>query len=103
MLQGFTRMCVLLAQKCLPDSFVLVVILTLIVFGVSMPLTHQGPLDMINHWGKGAWSLLGFSMQMALVLVLGQTLASAKILQNLLKKLASIPVVLFMLSLWLHF
>lgn len=40
MLQGFTRMCVLLAQKCLPDSFVLVVILTLIVFGVSMPLTH---------------------------------------------------------------
>ncbi len=91
MLQGFTRMCVLLAQKCLPDSFVLVVILTLIVFGVSMPLTHQGPLDMINHWGKGAWSLLGFSMQMALVLVLGQTLASAKILQNLLKKLASIP------------
>ncbi len=91
LLKKFTHGCVVLASKMLPDSFVLVGILTLIVFVVAMPLTHQTPLDMINHWGNGAWTLLGFSMQMALVLVLGQALASAKIISNMLKNLASIP------------
>ncbi len=90
-LKRFTHGCVVLASKMLPDSFVLVAILTLVVFIVAMPLTQQTPLDMINHWGSGAWSLLGFSMQMALVLVLGQALASARVISNILKNLASTP------------
>lgn len=90
-LRKFTQGCVVLASKCLPDSFVLVVLLSLFVFVLAMPLTSQSPLELINHWGNGAWSLLGFSMQMALVLVLGQALASAKIIKALLSYLASIP------------
>ncbi len=91
LLRKFTDGCAFLASKMLPDSFVLVVILTLIVFGVAMPLTQQSPMEMINHWGNGAWSLLSFSMQVALGLVLGQALASAPMVQNFFKKLASVP------------
>ncbi|MDU9800280.1 TIGR00366 family protein, partial [Helicobacter pylori] len=54
-------------------------------------LTGQDASSVISSWGNGAWTLLGFSMQMALILVLGQALASAKLVQKLLKYLASLP------------
>lgn len=46
--------------------------------------TQQGPLELVWSWGgqgevkDGFWSLLSFAMQMALVLVLGSAMASAK-------------------------
>lgn len=91
LLRRFTQACVFLASKCLPDSFVLVVILSLIVFLLTYFITHQDAISIINHWGNGAWSLLGFSMQMALILVLGQALASAKLISSFLKFLSSLP------------
>lgn len=91
MFKKFTHGSVLLVQRFLPDPYIFALILTFIVFVAAMPLTGQGPLDMVTHWGKGAWSLLGFSMQMALVLVLGRALASAKIVNKTLMSLASIP------------
>ena len=75
----------------LPDSFVLVAILTLFVFLSVWGFTSQEPLQIVQNWGNGAWNLLAFSMQMALVLVLGQALASAKIISSFLQRLADIP------------
>ena len=91
MFKKFTHACVTLVHKYLPDPFLFAIILTLVVFGITMPLTNQGPLEVVSHWGKGAWDLLGFSMQMALVLVLGQALASAPLFHRILVTLASIP------------
>ncbi|MDE7168689.1 MAG: TIGR00366 family protein [Mucispirillum sp.] len=91
MFKKFTHACVALVHKYLPDPFIFAIMLTIIAFIVAMPLTHQGPIDMVAHWGKGAWSLLGFSMQMALVLVLGQALANAPAFKRLLVFLSSIP------------
>lgn len=45
---------------------------------------------MIDHWGSGVWSLLAFSMQMALVLVTGHTLASSRPFKSFLKSMANI-------------
>ncbi|MBR5663441.1 MAG: short-chain fatty acid transporter, partial [Bacteroidales bacterium] len=42
-------------------------------------------------WGSGVWNLLGFSMQMALVLVTGATLAAAPTIKKSINKLASLP------------
>lgn len=78
-------------QKFLPDAFLFAVVLTVIVFVAGMLATHQGPLDMLNHWGKGVWGLLAFSMQMVLVLVTGHVLALAPPFKKLLVKLAGIP------------
>ena len=78
-------------QKFLPDAFLFAVVLTVIVFIASMLATGQGPLAMLNHWGKGVWGLLAFSMQMVLVLVTGHVLALAPPFKKLLVKLAGIP------------
>ena len=78
-------------QKFLPDAFLFAVVLTVIVFVAGMAATGQGPLAMLNHWGKGVWGLLAFSMQMVLVLVTGHVLALAPPFKKLLVQLAGIP------------
>lgn len=88
MFKKLTRGCVKLVQNYLPDPFLFAVILTLIVFVVGMGITAQGPMAMINHWAGGFWNLLAFSMQMALVLVTGHTLASTPIVKKVLNALA---------------
>ncbi|WIF95251.1 TIGR00366 family protein [Caminicella sporogenes] len=89
MFKKFTNGCVTLVQKYLPDPFLFAVILTFIVLILGIFLTGQTPMAMILHWSNGFWKLLAFSMQMALVLVTGHTLANAPIVKKGLKKLAS--------------
>ncbi len=88
MFKKLTKGCVKIVQNYLPDPFLFAVILTLIVFLVGMGVTSQTPMAMVLHWGNGFWSLLGFSMQMALVLVTGHTLASTAIVKKGLSALA---------------
>ncbi len=91
MFKKFTNASVTLVQRYLPDPFIFCIILTIIVFLGAMPATGQGPLDMVKHWGSGAWGLLAFSMQMVLVLVTGSAFATAPIISKGLQKIASIP------------
>lgn len=91
MLNKVSKFFVNIVQRYLPDPFIFCILLTLFVFIVAMPLTGQGPLQMVQHWGNGVWGLLLFSMQMALVLVLGSAMASAPAVKKVLTKLASIP------------
>lgn len=91
MFKKFTNGCVNLVQKYLPDAFLFAVILTIIVFVLGIFLTHQTPLAMIAHWGNGFWTLLAFSMQMALVVVTGFVLADTKPVKKGLDKIAEIP------------
>ena len=84
--------CVNVVNRWLPDPFLFAVILTIVVFVAAMIATGLGPIGMVNAWGAttGFWSLLSFSMQMALVLVLGSAMASAKPVKKLLSKLAGL-------------
>ncbi|PFG04258.1 short-chain fatty acid transporter [Bacillus sp. es.034] len=76
-------------QRYLPDPFLFVVILTLVVFGLGLIFTESSSLEMVQYWGDGFWSLLAFSMQMVLVLVTGYVLASSPIFKRFLGFLAS--------------
>lgn len=91
MFKKFTNGCVNLVSRFLPDPFIFCIILTAVVFIAAMPVTGLGPMAIVQFWGNGVWSLLAFSMQMALVLVLGTAMANAPAVNKLLKKLASIP------------
>ena len=84
--------CVNVVNRWLPDPFLFAVILTIVVFIAAMVATGMGPIAMVGAWGatSGFWSLLSFSMQMALVLVLGSAMASAKPVKKLLSKLAGL-------------
>ncbi len=88
MIKKLTRACVNLVQKYLPDPYLFAVILTFIVFILGMVIAQNTPLQMVLHWGNGFWGLLAFSMQMALVLVTGHTLASSPPFKKLLGAIA---------------
>ena len=87
----FTNGCVKLVQRFLPDAFVFCIILTIVVFIAAMPVAGMNPIEVANAWGSGVWGLLAFSMQMALVLVLGSALANAPAIKKLIVKLAGVP------------
>ena len=92
MFKKFTNGCVRVVNRWLPDPFLFAIILTIVVFVASMIGTQQSPIALVNSWGNssGFWGLLSFSMQMALVLVLGSAMASAKVCKKILGAIASI-------------
>ena len=78
-------------QKYLPEPFIFAIILTFVAIAVAIPVCHQSIAEVVSNWGGGVWNLLGFSMQMALVLVTGATLAAAPTIKKGINKLASLP------------
>lgn len=76
-------------ERYLPDPYVFVAILTLLVFLFGIIFTDSGPLDMAVHWGDGFWGLLSFTMQMVVVLVAGYVLAISPVFRKLLSTLAN--------------
>ena len=78
-------------RKYLPDPFVFAIILTVVAGAAAMLCTGQTPLEVVENWGGGVWSLLAFSMQMALVLVCGSALADAPMIKKGLRKMAAFP------------
>ena len=95
MLKKVSNACVRIMNRWLPDPFLFAIILTIVVFIAACVGTAQNPIELIWAWGGrggtaiGMWNLLAFSMQMALVLVLGSALASAKICKRILSAIAS--------------
>ena len=83
--------CVGFMQKYLPEPFIFAIILTFVAILVAIPVCHQSIIEVVSNWGSGVWNLLGFSMQMALVLVTGATLAAAPLIKKGISKLASLP------------
>jgi short-chain fatty acids transporter len=76
MLSRTTNFFVHVFDRYLPDPLVIVVFITLFVFGAGILGEGQTPTDMLAYWQGGFWSLLSFAMQMSLILVLGFTVAS---------------------------
>ena len=91
-MKAITNFFVKIINRWLPDPFLFAIILTIVVFIAAIIVTGCSPLQMLGYWGSstGFWGLLAFSMQMALVVVLGSALASAKVCKNILRKIASI-------------
>ncbi|MCF0205887.1 MAG: short-chain fatty acid transporter, partial [Bacteroidales bacterium] len=91
MFQRIIRACVKLVQKLLPEPFIFAVILTFVAIIIAMPVCKQTPLEVVENWGNGVWSLLAFAMQMALVLVCGSTLAASPVVKKGISAMASLP------------
>ena len=89
MFKKLSNGCVHLVNRFLPDPFIFCIILTVIVFIAAMPATGADVITMVGAWGNGVWNLLAFSMQMALVLVLGNAFANAPAIKNIVRAIAS--------------
>lgn len=88
MLQGITKGSVKMVERFLPDPFVLVLLLSLVVFVAGLSLQGASPVAMVTYWGDGFWNLLSFAMQMVLVLVTGYVLADTPFFKRILRALS---------------
>ena len=85
------KFCVRLVQRWLPEPFIFAILLTFVAAVVAMPVCHQTPIEVVEHWGGGVWNLLAFAMQMALVLVCGSALAAAPAVKRGITALTRVP------------
>jgi len=82
------------AKKILPSPFAIAILLTLATALLAWLLTEPATnnpknhlLQIAQHWEKGFWELLQFTMQMILILVLGHVLALSKPIDALIKSI----------------
>ncbi len=90
MLERAAQLMASLVDKYLPDPYIFVLILSLFAFAAAMVFEGHGPMEVIEMWGNGFWSLLIFSMQMLLVLVTGFMLASTPLVRGILNRIAAL-------------
>lgn len=79
------------AERYVPDSYVILLILSMITFVLALLFTPSSPYKIVQAWGQGFWVLLDFSMQMALIIVTGYALATTPLCNRLLVVLCSQP------------
>ena len=77
----------------MPSPFALAVLLTGFTLGLAWFFGDRGLGlgDLLLHWQQGFFGFLGFSMQMALILLLGQVLARGSWFRVVLSYLAHLP------------
>ena len=90
MLNAAAKPFVKLVERYLPDPYIFVLLLSIVVFTAAVLLQQHSPLQVLQYWGDGFWGLLSFSMQMLLVLVTGFMLASTPLVTGLLNRLAGL-------------
>lgn len=89
MISRISRFMTTIVSKYMPEPLVLAVLLSIIIFFWAWGITDHTPVSLVNMWGNGFWNLLAFSMQMAMVVVTGNALASAPQIRRFLSTTAS--------------
>ncbi len=78
-------------ERFIPSALVFAIVLTFVVAILALTLTDTGPVDVVKGWGEGLSGLLEFMTQMALILLLGHTLANTGPVHKLLASLGGLP------------
>ena len=78
------------AERWLPDAFVFALAATVAVFVAGLAVGVPAG-DLVTAWGDGFPDLLAFAMQMALVIVTGYVVATARPVRRAIAALARIP------------
>jgi short-chain fatty acids transporter len=79
------------AARWMPDPMIFALVLSVIVAIMGLTMTDSSPMNMLQYWYGGFWSLLTFAMQMALILMTGFALATAPGLRDGIRRLARVP------------
>lgn len=78
------------AERYLPDAFVFLFFLTMIVFVLGL-VSGSGPRAVLDYWGEGFFTILEFTMQSTLMLVTGYALAKTPPVHRALRRFARVP------------
>jgi short-chain fatty acids transporter len=93
-LERFARRATALAERWIPDAFIFALGATLVVLVAACafdPAMRAAPGRLADAWGAGFWTLIPFTLQMAMTIVGGYVLASSPPVDRLIMRLASVP------------
>jgi len=78
------------SQRWFPDAFVFAVLALIIVFIGGM-LAGSRFWDVVDYFGQGFWSLIPFTVQMAMIIVGGYVVAVSPPVSRIIRRLSRIP------------
>ena len=78
------------AERWFPDAFVFAAIAVIVVAGAAMA-NGSSPQAVAKAFGDGFWSLIVFTMQMAVVAIGGYVVATSPPAARLIQRLAAVP------------
>lgn len=88
--QGVVAALVYVFERVMPDPFVLSICLTLVVALLALAIAPHGNVPvLLDSWYTGTFGILGFALQMILILATGYAIAEAPVIQRVLRALAS--------------
>jgi short-chain fatty acids transporter len=79
------------AERSIPDAFVFALLATFVVVAAALLTSEVKPGEIVKIWGDGFWELLGFTMQMALIIITGYVVATAPFVYRVIARLAALP------------
>jgi len=78
------------SQRWFPDAFVFALAGLIVVF-VTGALLGIAMRDLVKYFGEGFWSLIPFTMQMAIIIIGGYVVATSPPVHRLIRRLAGVP------------
>ncbi len=78
------------SQRWFPDAFVFGLLALIIIFIAGL-LAGSRFQDLIDYFGQGFWSLIPFTMQMAMIIVGGYVVAVSPPVSRIIRRLSRIP------------
>ncbi|MCP3711009.1 TIGR00366 family protein [Paraburkholderia sp. CNPSo 3274] len=88
--QGVVATLVYVFERVMPDPFVLSICLTFFVAVLAFVLAPHGDIPtLLSSWYEGTFGILGFALQMILILATGYAIAEAPVIQRVLRALAA--------------
>jgi short-chain fatty acids transporter len=78
------------SQRWFPDAFVFALLALIVVFLAGM-LAGSRVRDLVDYFGQGFWSLIPFTMQMAMIIIGGYVVAVSPPVSRIIQRLSRIP------------
>src|SRR5882672_4500745 len=78
------------SQRWFPDAFVFALAGLIVVFTAGLFL-GIATRDLVKYFGDGFWSLIPFTMQMAIIIIGGYVVATSPPVHRLIRRLAGVP------------
>jgi short-chain fatty acids transporter len=78
-------------ERWVPDAFIFALLATVVIVVAGWAATASTFPEVIDSWGRGFWDLIPFTLQMSLIIITGQVLATSPPMGRLIRRVAGWP------------
>jgi short-chain fatty acids transporter len=78
-------------ERWVPDAFIFALLATVVIVIAGWTATASTFPQVVEAWGNGFWDLIPFTLQMSLIIITGQVLATSPPMCRLIRRVAGWP------------